>query len=73
MVTAERLIVLVEMFSCRADKLLLQASHRPMGQGAELAGLLEHLPSAERTYLMVTLRNFSRYVLEREQVSPSSQ
>jgi len=67
-VTAERLIVLAEMFSCRADQLLLQASHRPTDQGAELAGLLESLPPPERLYLMESLRNFCRYVLEREQV-----
>lgn len=70
-VTAERLIVLAEMFSCRADELLLQASHRPMDQGAELAGLLENLPAAERSYLMESLRNFCRYVLERQQVGGS--
>lgn len=67
-VTAERLIVLAEMFSCRADELLLQASHRPADQAAELAGLMEGLPEGERRYLMESLRNFCRYVQEREQV-----
>ena len=64
-VTAERLIVLAEMFSCRADELLLQASHRPADQAGELASLLEGLPSGERLYLMESIRNFCRYVVER--------
>lgn len=64
-VTAERLIVLAELFSCRADELLLQASHRPADQAGELATLLEGLPEGERLYLMDSIRNFCLYVAER--------
>lgn len=65
-VTAERLIVLAEMFSCRADELLLQASDRATDHAAEIAGLLENLPPVERAYLMDSLRKFCSYVYERE-------
>ena len=64
-VTAERLIVLAELFSCRADELLLQASDRSTDQAAELAGLLENLPAFERAYLMDSLRKFCSFVYER--------
>ena len=65
-VTAERLIVLAELFSCRADELLLQASDRATDQAAEIAGLLENLPPPERAYLVDSLRKFCSYVNERE-------
>lgn len=60
-VTAERLILLAEIFSCRADELLLPGSARPMDQLGELSNLMEEFSDEERIFVVEFARNFSSY------------
>lgn len=51
-ITAERLVVLAEMFGCRSDQLLLGASLRQDDQAAALAQLLDGLAPADRAFVL---------------------
>lgn len=51
-VTAERLVVLAEIFGCRSDKLLLAASHRPEDQAGALWTMLEGLSPQDRNFIL---------------------
>ncbi|MES2316209.1 MAG: helix-turn-helix transcriptional regulator [Pseudomonadota bacterium] len=60
-VTADRLIMLAEIFGCRADELLLPGSSRMTDQVGELAATMETFTASERTFVMEFVRNFSSY------------
>lgn len=51
-VTAERLVVLAEMFGCRSDQLLLTASQRPEDQAGALWSMLEGLSAEDRDFIL---------------------
>lgn len=51
-ITAERLVVLAEMFGCRSDQLLLGASSRPDDQAAAFAQLLVGLNPRDRAFVL---------------------
>lgn len=51
-VTAERLVVLAEMFGCRSDQLLLAASQRPEDQAGALWSMLEGLSAEDRDFIL---------------------
>lgn len=51
-ITAERLVVLAEMFGCRSDQLLLGASKRPEDQAGALWGMLEGLSVEDRDFIL---------------------
>lgn len=51
-ITAERLVVLAEMFGCRSDQLLLGASLRRDDQAAALAQLLDGLTPTDRAFVL---------------------
>lgn len=51
-VTAERLVVLAEMFGCRSDQLLLAASQRPEDQAGALWSMLEGLSTEDRDFIL---------------------
>lgn len=60
-VTAERLILLAEIFECRADELLLPGSSRATDQIGELANAFQTFTDPERTFVLEFVRNFSTY------------
>jgi transcriptional regulator with XRE-family HTH domain len=51
-ITAERLVVLAEMFGCRSDKLLLGASQRPEDQAGALWAMLDGLSIEDRDFVL---------------------
>lgn len=51
-ITAERLVVLAEMFGCRSDQLLLAASQRPEDQAGALWGMLDELSIEDRDFVL---------------------
>lgn len=51
-VTAERLVVLAEMFGCRSDQLLLAASQRSEDQAGALWSMLDGLPADDRDFIL---------------------
>jgi transcriptional regulator with XRE-family HTH domain len=51
-VTAERLVVLAEMFGCRSDQLLLAASQRTEDQAGALWSMLEGLSAEDRDFIL---------------------
>ena len=51
-ITAERLVVLAEMFGCRSDQLLLSASSRPDDQAAAVSQLLHGLKPTDRAFVI---------------------
>jgi len=51
-ITAERLVVLAEMFGCRSDQLLLGASSRPDDQAAAVSKLLDGLSQRDREFVL---------------------
>jgi transcriptional regulator with XRE-family HTH domain len=51
-ITAERLVVLAEMFGCRSDQLLLGASQRPEDQAAALWTMLDGLSIEDRDFVL---------------------
>lgn len=51
-VTAERLVVLAEMFGCRSDQLLLAASQRPEDQAGAVWSMLEGLSADDRDFIL---------------------
>ena len=51
-VTAERLVVLAEMFGCRSDQLLLASSQRPEDQAGALWSMLEGLSAEDRDFIL---------------------
>jgi transcriptional regulator with XRE-family HTH domain len=51
-VTAERLVVLAEMFGCRSDQLLLAASQRPEDQAGALWSMLDGLSPEDRDFIL---------------------
>jgi hypothetical protein len=53
-VTAERLIVLAEMFGCRSDQLVLGASEREDDQAGAIALLLKGLNADDRRFVLDT-------------------
>lgn len=60
-VTAERLILLAEIFACRADELLLPGSDRLVDQLGELSKIMEEFTDGERFFVMEFARNFANY------------
>lgn len=65
-VTAERLILLAEIFACRADELLLPGSDRPMDQLGELSNLMAQFTGGERFFVMEFARSFANYKRQQE-------
>jgi len=51
-ITAERLVVLAEMFGCRSDQLLLGASQRPEDQSGALWSMLDGLSVEDRDFVL---------------------
>ena len=51
-ITAERLVVLAEMFGCRSDQLLLAASQRPEDQAGALWSMLDGLSAEDRDFIL---------------------
>ena len=51
-ITAERLVVLAEMFGCRSDQLLLGASQRPEDQAGALWAMLDGLSIGDRDFVL---------------------
>lgn len=51
-VTAERLVVLAEMFGCRSDQLLLAASQRTEDQAGALWSMLDGLSPEDRDFIL---------------------
>lgn len=51
-ITAERLVVLAEMFGCRSDQLLLGASQRPEDQAGALWTMLDGLSIEDRDFVL---------------------
>jgi transcriptional regulator with XRE-family HTH domain len=51
-ITAERLVVLAEMFGCRSDQLLLGASQRPEDQAGALWSMLDGLSVQDRDFIL---------------------
>ncbi|MGF6181250.1 transcriptional regulator with XRE-family HTH domain [Massilia sp. UYP32] len=51
-ITAERLVVLAEMFGCRSDQLLLGASQRPEDQAGALWSMLDGLSIEDRDFIL---------------------
>ncbi|CAH0228799.1 hypothetical protein SRABI118_02413 [Massilia sp. Bi118] len=72
-ITAERLVVLAEMFGCRSDQLLLGASSRPDDQAAAVAQLLDGLAPRERVFVLESVErlvDFLRQGGERQPKRP---
>lgn len=61
-VTAERLVVLAEMFKCRSDQLLLGASPRQDDQAAVLARLLEGLAPSDRAFVIESVELLAEHL-----------
>ncbi|QJE02532.1 helix-turn-helix transcriptional regulator [Massilia forsythiae] len=51
-ITAERLVVLAQMFGCRSDQLLLGASERPEDQAGALWAMLDGLSITDRDFVL---------------------
>lgn len=51
-ITAERLVVLADMFGCRSDQLLLAASQRPEDQAGALWSMLDGLSAEDRDFIL---------------------
>lgn len=51
-ITAERLVVLAQMFGCRSDQLLLGASQRPEDQAGALWTMLDGLSIEDRDFVL---------------------
>lgn len=58
-VTAKRLILLAEIFGCRADELLLPGSNRATDQIGELANSFQTFTGPKRLFVLEFVRNFS--------------
>lgn len=61
-ITAERLVVLAEMFGCRSDQLLLGASSRQDDQAAAIAQLLEGLAPADRAFVIESVELLAEHL-----------
>jgi len=61
-ITAERLVVLAEMFGCRSDQLLLGASSRQDDQAAAIAQLLEGLAPTDRAFVLESVERLSDFL-----------
>lgn len=61
-ITAERLVVLAEMFGCRSDRLLLGASDRADDQAEAIGQMLGGLPSEDRRFILDTVERLSSFL-----------
>jgi transcriptional regulator with XRE-family HTH domain len=61
-ITAERLVVLAEMFGCRSDQLLLGASSRQDDQAAAIAQLLDGLAPADRSFVLESVERLADFL-----------
>lgn len=61
-ITAERLVVLAEMFGCRSDQLLLGASARQDDQAAAIAQLLEGLAPSDRAFVLDSVERLADFL-----------
>jgi len=58
-ITAERLVILGDMFGCRSDQLLLGASARQDDQGAAIVQLIEDLDLEDRRFILETVERLA--------------
>jgi transcriptional regulator with XRE-family HTH domain len=61
-ITAERLVILADMFGCRSDQLLLGASSRQDDQGAAIARLMEDLPLDDRRFILENVERLAEHL-----------
>jgi transcriptional regulator with XRE-family HTH domain len=61
-ITAERLVVLAEMFGCRSDQLLLRASSRRDDQSAALTHMLDGLDPGDREFVLDSVERLSAFL-----------
>lgn len=61
-ITAERLVILADMFGCRSDQLLLGASSRQDDQGAAIARLMEDLPLEDRRFILENVERWAEHL-----------
>lgn len=61
-ITAERLVVLAEMFGCRSDQLLLGVSSRQDDQAAAISQLLDGLAPADRYFVLENVQRFADFL-----------
>ncbi|WP_123070295.1 helix-turn-helix domain-containing protein [Massilia aurea] len=61
-ITAERLVVLADMFGCRSDQLLLGSSSRQDDQAAAIAQLLDGLAPADRAFVIENVERLTEFL-----------
>lgn len=61
-ITAERLVVLAEMFGCRSDQLLLRASSRQDDQVAAFGQMLDGLAPADRGFVLDSAERLATFL-----------
>jgi len=61
-ITAERLVVLAEMFGCRSDQLLLGASSRQDDQAAAVSQLLDGLAPDDRAFVLENVERLTDFL-----------
>jgi len=70
-ITAERLVVLADLFKCRSDQLLLGASARPEDQGAAIAQLMDGLSPDDRRFIVESVERLAEHLRSAHQAPKS--
>lgn len=63
-ITAERLVILAEMFGCRSDQLLLGSSDRADDQAEAIGQMIGGLPLADRRFILDSVERLSTFLRE---------